>query len=157
MLRTDDEFPRLRSRIIRSLRGVLNTSPVGLTGSFSALSQVGIKTNPKTGELEINATEFADALDNDYSGVAQVFAHDDQGVAFRFDRLADSFLDSDGLIDGRVDGYNARIRRLENDEANMERRLELKEKALRAQYSALDSLVGSLQSTSTFLFQNFSI
>jgi len=144
------------SSIIRSLRGVLNTSPVGLTGSFSALSQLGIKTNPKTGELEINATEFAAALDNDYSGVAQVFAHDDQGVAFRFDRLADSFLDSDGLIDGRVDGYNARIRRLENDEANMERRLELKEKALRAQYSALDSLVGSLQSTSTFLFQNFS-
>ncbi|MCW9077765.1 MAG: flagellar filament capping protein FliD, partial [Gammaproteobacteria bacterium] len=80
-----------------------------------------------------------------------------QGVAFRFDQLADFLLDDDGLIDGRVDGFNDRIRRLENDEANMERRLELKEASLRAQYSALDSLVGSLQSTSNFLFQNFSV
>jgi flagellar capping protein FliD len=39
----------------------------------------------------------------------------------------------------------------------MEYRLERKEAALRRQYSALDSLVGSLQSTSTFLLQNFSV
>ena len=71
--------------------------------------------------------------------------------------MADYFLDSEGLLDGRVDGFNDRIRRLENDEANMERRLELKEATLRAQYSALDTLVGSLQSTSNFLLQNFSV
>jgi len=145
------------SSIIRSMRGVLNTSPVGLTGSFNALSQLGIKTNADTGQLEFNGSDFSDALDTDFASVAQVFANDNQGVAFRFDQMADYLLDDDGLIDGRVDGFNDRIRRLENDEANMERRLELKEASLRAQYSALDSLVGSLQSTSNFLFQNFSV
>ena len=145
------------SSIVRSMRNTLNISPVGLTGSFNALSQLGIKTNPNTGQLEFNSSDFTDALDIDFASVAQVFANDNQGVAFRFDQLADFLLDDDGLIDGRVDGFNDRIRRLENDEANMERRLELKEASLRAQYSALDSLVGSLQSTSNFLFQNFSV
>jgi flagellar hook-associated protein 2 len=144
------------SSIERSMRNTLNTAPVGLTGSFTALSQLGIKTNANSGQLEINDSEFAKALDTDFASVAQVFSHDGQGFAFRFDQMADYFLDNDGLIDGRVDGFNSQIRRLENNEANLERRLELKEVALRAQYTALDSLVGSLQSTSAFLFQNFS-
>jgi len=145
------------SSIIRTMRNTLNSSPVGLTGSYAALSQLGIKTNTDTGQLEFNSSDFSDALDTDFVSVAQVFANDDQGVAFRFDQMADYFLDSEGLLDGRVDGFNDRIRRLENDEANMERRLELKEATLRAQYSALDTLVGSLQSTSNFLLQNFSV
>ena len=107
--------------------------------------------------MEINDGDFADALDTDFASVAQVFSHDDQGFAFRFDKMADYFLESDGLLDGRVDGFNKRIRSLEDKEASMERRLELKEIAMRAQYSALDTLVGSLQSTSAFLLQNFSV
>ncbi|MGB5651328.1 MAG: flagellar filament capping protein FliD [Sedimenticolaceae bacterium] len=144
------------SSIVRSMRNTLNTQPVGLTGSFTALSQIGIKTNKDSGQLEINDGDFADALDTDFASVAQVFSHDDQGFAFRFDKMADYFLESDGLLDGRVDGFNKRIRSLEDKEASMERRLELKEIAMRAQYSALDTLVGSLQSTSAFLLQNFS-
>lgn len=144
------------SGIKRALRNTLNTPPVGLEGAYAALSQVGIKTNPKSGQLEFNSSDFAKALDADFNGVAQVFANDDQGVAFRFDQMVDYYLDADGPLDGRVDGLNDRVRRLENNEASLERRLELKEVALRAQYSALDSLVGSLQSTSTFLLQNFS-
>jgi len=145
------------SSIVRSMRNTLNTPPVGLTGSFSALSQLGIKTNADTGHLDFNSSDFSDAMDTDFASMAQVFANDDQGIAFRFDQLADSLLEDDGLLDGRVDGFNRRIRSLENDEANMERRLELKEASLRAQYSALDTLVGSLQSTSNFLFQNFAV
>jgi flagellar hook-associated protein 2 len=144
------------SSITRRMRSVLNTQPVGLTGGFNALSQLGIKTDPTSGQLTINSTEFNAALDADFAGVAQVFASDDQGYAFRFDALAQGFLDNDGLIDSRVDGLNTRVRRLEDSQAELERRLDLREVALRRQYSALDQLVGSLQSTSTFLLQNFS-
>lgn len=141
--------------ISRALRDVLNTSPVGLTGTFSALSQVGIKTNSTSGRLELDSGDFSDALNDDFSSVAELFAHDDQGFAFRFDALADYYLDLDSPIAGRVDGLNSRIRRLQNDESSMEFRLERKEAALRAQYASLDTLIGSLQSTSTFLIQNF--
>ena len=51
-----------------------------------------------------------------------------------------------------MDSLNDRIRRFQTDQERMEWRLEVKEKALRAQYSALDTLVGNLQATSNFLF-----
>lgn len=140
----------------RLMRSVLNTQPTGLTGSYDALSQLGIKTDRDTGQLTLNSSEFSAALDADFAGVAQLFANDDQGYAFRFESLADSMLEQDGIIDNRVDGLNVRVRGLESDQAELERRLDLKEIALRRQYSALDQLVGSLQSTSAFLLQNFS-
>jgi flagellar hook-associated protein 2 len=148
--------PTLRG-IVRSMRNTLNTAPVGLTGSFNALSQMGIKTNADTGLLEFNESDFGEALDTDFASVAQVFANDNQGYAFRFEALADRLLDLEGPLDSRVDTLNDRIRRFGRDEERMEFRLERKEAALRRQYSALDSLVGSLQSTSNFLLQNFSV
>ena len=143
--------------IERQMRGIINTAPTGLTGSYNALSQLGIKTDRDTGQLALNSSEFTEALDTDFAAVAELFANDNQGYAFRFDLLADSMLDDAGLIDNRVDGLNTRVRRLETDQAELERRLDLREVALRRQYAALDQLVGSLQSTSTFLLQNFSI
>ena len=143
--------------IERQMRGILNTAPTGLTGSYNALSQIGIKTDRDTGQLALNSSEFTEALDTDFAAVAELFANDNQGYAFRFDLLVDSMLDDAGLIDNRVDGLNTRVRRLETDQAELERRLDLREVALRRQYAALDQLVGSLQSTSTFLLQNFSI
>jgi len=138
--------------VLGQLRGVLNAGAGGLTGTFTALSQVGIKSDAKTGEFVFNSTDFKDALELDFSAVSELFANDDQGFAFRFEKLADRLLDDDGFIDLRVDNLNDRIRRFQNDQERMEWRLEVKEKALRAQYSALDSLVGSLQATSNFLF-----
>jgi len=139
--------------IQRQLRGAINTEPTGLTGSYTALFSVGISTNAKTGELEFDASDFEAALDADFSGVADLFANDDQGYAFRFESLADSLLDSEGLIDTREDGLNDRIKNNQSEQLKMEYRLELREKALRSQYAALDSLVGRLNSTSQFLFQ----
>ena len=146
----------LRS-VLRQMRSTLNTQPTGLSGSYSALSQLGIKSDRDTGQLVFNSSDFTEALDADFASVAQVFANDDQGYAFRFEALAQSMLEDDGLIDNRVDGLNDRVRRMEDQQAEMERRLDIREIAMRRQYAALDQLVGSLQSTSLFLSQNFAL
>lgn len=140
----------------RSLRGALNASGSGLEGPFTALSQVGITTNATTGELEFDSDEFSKALDTDFASVANLFADDGQGVAFRFDALADRLADDDGVIESRIDTLNDQTRSLENREISLESRLELKEKSLRSEYAALDSLLTSLQSTSSYLLQNLS-
>jgi flagellar hook-associated protein 2 len=139
--------------IKNQIRSVLNTAPVGLTGSYDALSQVGIGTDADTGLLSFTSSDFEDALDTDFTSVAELFAHDDQGFAFRFEAMASDMLDTDGIVDSRQDGLNDRIDDLQEDQLDIERRLELKEVALRAQYSALDSLIGSLNTTSQFLMQ----
>ena len=143
--------------ITQSMRDLLNTPPVDLNSSYNALAQVGIKTNANTGRMEFTAEEFTTALNTDFNGVAQLFANDDQGYAYRFEALMDTFLDIDGLLDTRVDVLNDRVDSLEDRELQFERRLDLKEASLRSQFAALDSLVGSLQSTSSFLLSNFGI
>ena len=136
----------------RRMRDVLNTAPSGLSTDLSHLSQLGIATQ-RDGTLAFNSNDFEKVLDSDFAGVAELFSHDDQGFAFQFSALADRFLDSDGLIDSREDGLNSRIRSIQDKQSNLERNLELREKTLRSQYAALDSLVGSLQSTGQFLNQ----
>lgn len=140
--------------ITRSLRSALNVTPAGLSGSFSSLSELGIKTNAKSGELEFDSTDFKQALDTDFASVAEVFAKEDQGYAYRLDSLIDNYLDADGPLDGRVDSLNDRIRSMQNRQDSLESRLVLKEQSLRSQYAALDGLIGSLQSTGNFLLQS---
>ncbi len=105
----------------------------------------------RDGTLSFDSSDFESALNTDFSGVAQLLANDDQGFAFRFAALAESILADDGLIDSREDGINSQIRTLENRQLSLEDRLELKEKAMRSQFAALDSLLGQMQSTSQFL------
>jgi len=136
-----------------AIRGVYNTSPVGLTGPFSSLINVGINTDSKTGELSLDADDLENALDLDFQSVAELFANDDQGFAFRLAEVADNLLDNDGLIKSREEGFRSRINDAEDDIFSLEARLELKETALRAKYASLDSLIGSMQGTMSFVAQ----
>jgi flagellar hook-associated protein 2 len=133
------------------LRNEINTEPSGLSSSYTTLYSVGISTDAKTGELLFDSADFETALNTDFSGVTDLFANDAQGYAFRFQDMADTLLKSDGLIDTRQDGLNTRISDVQDREVDMQYRLDLKEKALRSQYAALDGLVGRLNSTSQFL------
>lgn len=134
------------------LRNVLNTEPSGLTTALTTLSEIGIKTE-RNGDLSLNASELDDALASDYAGVAELMADDDQGYAFRLEALATDMLEVDGLIDSRTDGINARIDSISDRIDNMEYRLEIIEARYRSQFSALDSMLAQMQSTSNYLTQ----
>ncbi len=134
------------------LRGVMNASPGGIDSSFSILSEVGIATE-RDGKLSFDSSQLSGALEADFTGVAELFANDDQGYAFRFAALAENLQEDDGVIDSREDSLNTRIEDTELRQENFEARMELTEQSLRSQYAALDSLLGQMQSTSNFLFQ----
>jgi flagellar hook-associated protein 2 len=134
------------------LRDVLNTSPEGIDSSFGILGELGISTQ-RDGKLSLDSSELEDALATDFNGVAELFANDDQGYAFRFATLAENLQSDDGVIDAREDSLNSSIEDIEKRQEDFESRLELTEQSLRSRYAALDTLLGQLQSTSSFLFQ----
>jgi len=138
--------------IENQLQGVFNTVPSGLTGSFSYLSQIGVSFR-RDGTLALDSDDLQSAISTDFAGMAELFAHDDQGYLFRLDALVDRFVQAEGLIDVRQDGLNSRIDVVEQRIADMEYRLEIREQRLRDQFTLLDTLMGELQSTSTFLSQ----
>jgi len=76
-----------------------------------------------------------------------------RGYAATLDRLVQRFLASDGALAGRSNGIDASIKSLDKRREEMERRLVGIETRLRAQFTALDTLLGKMSTTSTFLTQ----
>lgn len=131
---------------------ILNVPPANLTGRYTVLSQVGL-TIQKDGTMALNSAKLEEALNSDFSSLAQVFANDEEGYVFRLESLVTGFLDSDGILDNRIDGINNRISRVDDQIANMEFRLGRIEERFRERFSALDALVGQLTATNNFLVQ----
>ncbi|WJW74582.1 flagellar filament capping protein FliD [Thiohalobacter sp. IOR34] len=138
-----------------SIRDEFNTTPTGLTTSLEYLSEIGIKTE-RDGSLTLDTSVLSDALDSDYDGVAELMANDDQGYAFRLEAVAKELLDIEGVIETRTDGIDTRIDTLDDRIANMEYRLEGIEARYRSQFTALDTLLSQLQTTSNYLSQQLS-
>lgn len=74
-----------------------------------------------------------------------------QGYAYQLEKLADNFLGSSGLLSSRTEGINSSIRSLDDRRDVLNRRLDEIEKRYRAQFTALDTMLGQLRSTGEFL------
>lgn len=132
------------------IRNVLNTEPTGLSGSFSYLAQVGVSLQ-RDGTMSLDKSKLEDALNSDFEAVADLFADNDQGYVYRLAAQVDSLTEIDGFIDGRKQGIEGRIETIDARISDFEYRLVLIEERLRSQFTALDVLVGQLQSTGNFL------
>jgi flagellar hook-associated protein 2 len=134
------------------MRGVFNTSPSGLNGSFNYLTEVGVSFQ-RDGSLSLDSADLEAAIAGDFADVAELFAHDDQGYLFRLDSVIEGFIEFNGQLDNREDSLNNRINAVDDRIFEMEFRLGLREKTLLDQFNALDTLMGTLQGTSDFLTQ----
>jgi flagellar hook-associated protein 2 len=76
-----------------------------------------------------------------------------RGISYTLDQLAGQFLNSDGIIEARTGGLTGRVNEISEQREVLARRLEQIEARYRKQFSALDALVGQLQTTSNFLTQ----
>jgi len=139
----------LRS-IENQMRGVFNTAPSGLTGSYNFLAEIGVSFQ-KDGTLSVDSSALDTAIATDFSGVADLFANDNQGYLFRLDSAITGFVQASGLINTREDGLNTRISTTDKRIGDLEYRLQLREDGLRRQFTSLDELIGQLNGTSQFL------
>ncbi|NOQ78220.1 MAG: flagellar filament capping protein FliD [Gammaproteobacteria bacterium] len=138
--------------ILSSIRNEFNSS-TGLTSSFNFLSEIGITSNAKTGDLELDSSKLDDAISLDYEAISQLFANNDQGIAFRLEARMDDYLSFDGLITTREEGLRSRIDYNEDAQARMEYRLGLIEARYLKQFSALDAIISQSNATSSYLTQ----
>ncbi len=148
----DSTLRLLQSRV----RSILNQPPSGLTGSYASLSEIGV-TFEKDGILALSSSDLSTAVNADLKSVADLFANNDQGYAFRLDALMDNILEDDGLINAREDGISSSITRIQDGIKSMGYRLELVESRLRAQFTALDLLVADMTTTGNFLTQQLDV
>lgn len=74
-----------------------------------------------------------------------------RGFAGQIDSLINDFLKSSGLIKGREDNINKNIAEVKDDKTALERRSEAFRARLQAQFTAMEAIVRSLNSTGSFL------
>ena len=150
--------PLLGDATLRSIRSQvrreLSIAVAEIDAPFTTLAEVGIETQ-LDGTLEIDDSRLSDILADDFAKFGQLFSATD-GFAVRLYDLADSFLDSDGIIETRNAGLEGRIDDLADQRIALSDRLASLETRLLRQFNALDSLLAQLGSTSNFLAQQLS-
>jgi flagellar hook-associated protein 2 len=135
--------------IERELRAVLG-SRVDVDSAFSNAFETGFSTL-KNGSLSLDTTTFGKALAQDFDGLARLFADPDRGIAKRLFELADNYLDTGALLDGRNAGLSRQVRETESRRSAMDQRLKIVEERLLRQYNNLDLVVNRLQGTNSAL------
>lgn len=141
--------------IERQMRDVFNSGSSITGSSFRYLIEAGVSVD-KTGEMKVDEEQVSSLLDSDFSSFVNLFSAEGEGFANRLNSLADGWLQTDGLIDSREDGLNARLDTIDRQRDRMEARLATTEERIRAQYVAMDTLVSSLNSQGNYLMSQLS-
>jgi len=136
--------------IQNQLRQILSNPVEGAT-SFSTLAEIGIKTN-KTGQLEVDSAKLDSVIASDFDAVSKLFSSTD-GIAKRFDTALTSYLSSTGSLTSSVDGINTEIKGINSQRDKLNLRLTSVEARYRKQFTAMDTLISQLKTTSSFLTQ----
>jgi flagellar hook-associated protein 2 len=131
-------------------RGLTDPVP-GLTGNYTALSSLGIKTSA-TGALELDTGKLTAAVKADPAAVAQLFGSE-TGVAGRLYKQVEMRLATGADIESRNKRLSSELKDIAKDKEALTLRLQQIEARYRKQFTALDSLLSKMQSTSSYLAQ----
>jgi flagellar hook-associated protein 2 len=129
----------------------------GLVGSASAtdnsLASIGVTTQ-SDGTLALNSTTLQNALSSNFTGVSQLFTATN-GIASQLNTDLTAALASSGAVDSyskTLVQQNATLTQQSTDLTNQEAALTA---SMTQQFSALNTLLSSLQTTSAYLTQAF--
>jgi flagellar hook-associated protein 2 len=124
------------------------TTPIGGSSNYQVLSNIGV-TLGKDGTLTLDSAKLSKAVASDFAGVSALVAN--TGTAFS--KGIDSLIGTAGNIPAATDSTNRLIKALTTRQNTLADRLTQIEARYRKQFSALDTLVSSMNSTSTYLTQ----
>ena len=141
-------------RIQSELRSLFSNSVPGLSAGLSYMTDLGVSTD-EDGKLELDTSVFSAKLKDNYDDVVKFFTKTDEGAkgfAVRFTDSLKKILDSNtGVLAARTNGIDGSISELDDQIELLNNRMSASETRLRAQYSALESLLGKYQNISDSL------
>ncbi len=139
---------------MRRLQSMIG-SALGGDNSIQTLTQLGVSTQ-KDGTLKVDGAVLKDAISDDLDGVVGLFAGSaaTEGLSAKLVDYLESVTDrSDGILASRKTATDSGLRRLDSQIERQEARLEQREETLRAQFTAMEQLVSSMNATSSYLSQ----
>jgi flagellar hook-associated protein 2 len=138
-----------------SLRDMISQSRRTAGSNYSTLSDLGVALQ-RDGSLVFNSSKFAAAMAASTTNVGDLLnskSLTSPGLAVRMSTTLDSLLSTSGIFSSRTEGITRSITDIGKQRTKLSDRLVTIEARYRKQYSALDTLIASMQQTSAYLTQ----
>jgi flagellar hook-associated protein 2 len=139
-----DATPRA---IIQALRGAMGTD-------YADMAALGLKT-AVDGTLTLDGSKLDATLASDPGAVRRAFG-DGAAYATSLRATLTAYVGDDGLIASRTKSLNDHLKNIQGQRDDLDRRMTQMETDYRRQFTALDSMMAQMQSTSSFLTQQLS-
>jgi flagellar hook-associated protein 2 len=136
------------TQVMSDLRNAIFTVPSGASSSFQTLSSLGIQFQTD-GTLKLDTTTLESALTSNYAAAAATITSYGSALGTS---LANA-LDVEGPIASDINGITNTISNITDREDQLKIQLTAIEARYRAQFTALDTLVAQMQTTSSYLTQ----
>lgn len=153
-LASDSTIRTVEQQLQRMFSGELQSDT-----EIQSLMELGI-TFTQDGEMEISSTGIGtldsgsevlnEALSTNYYAVQNFFGADD-GLADQVDALISQYTGTDGSLVQREESLNESLEQVEEDYIDLYERMDELETSLRSQYAAIDSLIASYQTSSSYI------
>ncbi|MDW2983356.1 flagellar filament capping protein FliD [Rhodanobacter sp. KK11] len=126
---------------------------IGGTANGATLSSIGISLQVD-GTLKLDSGKLAGALGDGGRQVGNLFGGDN-GFAAQLNTQLNSWVGSSGVLANRTDSIGLQLKDLTTQQATLDSRMADLTARYQAQFSALDTLMSKLNSTSSYLQQQF--
>ncbi len=123
----------------------------GTTGSYRTLASLGITTS-EDGTLSLDSTKFQKALAADPDSVTKIFSSD-TGVAAKLGTYLTTSFPPPATSPSRSTNLAQNQKDLDAEKDALNARMQVIQDRYTTQFTALDTMLSQLQSTSTFLTQ----
>lgn len=130
------------------IHGLVTATPTGITGAVKVLSDLGVSIQ-SDGTLAVDSTRLTATANGHYEDLTAYLAAFGNSIK----SATDAMLASDGTITGATDSISNKIKSLDKRRDALEYRLTQIEARYRRQFTALDSMVASMTTTSSYLTQ----
>lgn len=127
------------------------------SSSYKTLAQIGITSDPTTGELTLDSDKLKTELTKDPAGIKAMILGDGKttGITTKLATNLTSWLSSTGSIQSAKDGVSKTLNNLTEQYNNMNTRINNLIARYKEQFTQLDVTMSSLNSTSDYLTQQF--
>ncbi|WP_368301577.1 flagellar filament capping protein FliD [Kluyvera sichuanensis] len=147
----DTTLRTIQTQLKSALSNTLSSS------TYKTLAQIGVTSDPSTGQLEVDDDKLSAALKKDSSAVGTLIVGDGKktGITTTIGSNLTSWLSSTGIIQAAKDGVSKTLNKLTKDYNAASDLIDQKVARYKDQFTQLDVLMTSLNNTSNYLTQQF--
>ncbi|MFP8629293.1 flagellar filament capping protein FliD [Enterobacter kobei] len=127
------------------------------SSNIKTLAQAGITTDPSTGKLEVDNDKLNAAMKNSAAGIKDLLVGDGKtsGITTSVGTNLTGWLSSTGIIQAAKDGVSKTLNNLTKQYNAASDRIDTMVARYKEQFTQLDVMMNSLNSTSSYLTQQF--